>query len=144
MTKKLLEDCIKQERRKVRFLSVVLALSVLLNLLLSVLLGVTLSYKASEVKRQTSATASAAVVHCNNNIRCTTGRDKFCHSIQTPSTHCRTYPKKNLLNLLTDLCSLKLKKPYFTIFTLKSFLCGRSAINMVILKAVSGKFILGY
>lgn len=142
MIKNLLEDCLRLEKRKVRFLSVVLALSVLLNLLLSVLLGVTLSYKASEVKRQTSATASAAVVH-GNNIRCTTGRDKFCHNTQTPSIHCRTYPKKNLLNLLIDLCLAKPKKQYYWIFTLKNCLCGRLATSTVTAKAASEKFILG-
>lgn len=143
MIKKLLEDCLRLEKRKVRFLSVVLALSVLLNLLLSVLLGVTLSYKASEVKRQTSATASAAVVHYNNNIRCTTRRNEICHNIRTQNIRCKTYQKKNLLNLLIDLCSAKLKNQYCLIFTPKSCLCGRSAINTGIQKAVSGKFILG-
>ena len=141
MIKNLLEDCLRLGKRKVRFLSVVLVLSVLLNLLLSVLLGVTLSYKASEVKRQTSATASAAVVRCNCK-QCTTGRDNVCQTTLTQNTNCRTYPKKNLRNLLTDLCSAKLKKPYCLIFTLKSCLCGKLAISTVIPKAVSEKFIL--
>lgn len=142
MIKNLLEDCLRLEKRKVRFLSVVLALSLLLNLLLSVLLGVTLSYKASEVKRQTSATASAAVVRCNCK-QCTTRRDNVCHNILTQNIRCKIYPKKNLRNLLTDLCSAKLKKPYYMIFMLKNCLCGKLATNTVIPKVVSEKFILG-
>ena len=110
MIKNLLENCLRLEKRKVRFLSVVLALSVLLNLLLSVLLGVTLSYKASEVKRQTSATASAAVM-CSDNIQHITKEGAaWDRSILRLNTHCRTCRKKNLKVLSTDFCSPKNRK----------------------------------
>ena len=142
-----MEDCARVLKRQVKIISLVLAVSLLVNLILAVMLCARLTHKAADVKQTTAATACADCpnydiyeIHAIDIIR---GRLPWSQTILTQNTVCRKCRNSNLRSLSSGLCSVKLKKPYCLISTLKNYLCGKSAISTVIPKAVSGKFILG-
>ena len=138
-------DCIKLQKRKIKIISLILAVSLLVNLILAVMLCARLTHKAADVKQTTAATACA---DCPNydiyeiNTDIIRGRLPWNQIILTQNTRCKICRNASLKRLSSSLCSAKLKKPYCLISMLKNYLCGKSAISTVIPKAVSGKFIL--
>lgn len=141
-----MEDCARVLKRQVKIISIVLAVSLLVNLILAVMLCARLTHKAADVKQTTAATACA---DCPNydiyeiNTDIIRGRLPWNQIILTQNTACRKCKNSNLRNLSGGLCLPKLKKPYFLTYMIKNYICGKSATNTVIPKAVSGKFILG-
>ena len=140
-------DCIKLQKRKIKIISIVLAVSLLVNLILAVMLCARLTHKAADVKQTTAATACAEcpeydMYEINTDI--IRGRLPWSQTILKENTRYKICRNASLKRLSDSLCLVKLKKPYCLISTLKSCLCGKSAISTVIPKAVSGKFILGY
>ena len=143
----MLMDCIKLQKRKIKVISIVLAVSLLVNLILAVMLCARLTHKAADVKQTTAATACAEcpkydIYEINTDII----RGRLPWNYQTilkESTRYKICRNASLKRLSDSLCSAKPKKPYCLIYTLKNCLCGKSAISTVTAKAVSGKFILG-
>lgn len=144
MTDKMLMDCIKLQKRKIKIISIVLAVSLLVNLILAVMLCARLTHKAADVKQTTAATASAETDSYDIYTLYITdrGRLPWSQTILTQNTRYKICKNSSLKRLSGSLCLPKLKKPYCLISTLKNYLCGKSATNTVIPKAVSGKFIL--
>ena len=143
----MLTDCIKLQKRKIKIISIVLAVSLLVNLILAVMLCARLTHKAADVKQTTAATACA---DCPNydiyEINTDIIRGRLPWNYQTilkENTRYKICRNASLKRLSHNLCSAKLKKPYCLISMLKNCLCGKSATSTVIPKAVSGKFILG-
>ena len=148
MTDKMLMDCIKLQKRKIKIISLVLAISLLVNLILAVMLCTRLTHKAADVKQTTAATACAErpeydLYEINTTDIIIRGRLPWSQTILKESTRYKICRKASLKRLSNSLCSVKPKKPYCLIYTLKNCLCGKSAISTVTAKAVSGKFILG-
>ena len=143
----MLMDCIKLQKRKIKIISLVLAISLFVNLILAVMLCARLTHKAADVKQATAATACADCpeydVYKINTTDIIRGRLPWNQTILKESTACRKCRSNSLKHSSGSLCSAKLKKPYCMIFMLKNCLCGRSATSTGIQKAVSGKFILG-
>lgn len=143
----MLMDCIKLQKRKIKVISIVLAISLLVNLILAVMLCTRLTHKAADVKQTTAATACAECPEYDIYKITTTdiirGRLPWNQTILTPNTRCKICRNASLKRLSGSLCSAKPKKPYYMIFMLKNCLCGKSAINTVTAKAVLGKYILG-
>ena len=139
-------DCIKLQKRKIKVISIVLAVSLLVNLILAVMLCARLTHKAADVKQTTAATACA---DCSNydiyeiNTDIIRGRLPWNQTILEENTRYKICKNSSLKRLSNSLCLLKLKKLYCLISMLKNCLCGKSATNTVIPKAVSEKFILG-
>ena len=141
-------DCIKLQKRKIKIISLVLAISLLVNLILAVMLCARLTHKAADVKQTTAATACADCpdydIYEINTTDIIRGRLPWNYqTILKESTRYKICRNASLKRLLGSLCLPKLKKPYCLISTLKNYLCGKSAISTVTAKAVSGKFILG-
>lgn len=139
-------DCIKLQKRKIKVISIVLAVSLLVNLILAVMLCARLTHKAADVKQTTAATACAECPYDMYEINTTDiirGRLPWSQTTLTQSTRYKICRKASLKRLSHNLCSVKLKKPYCLISMLKNCLCGKLAISTVIPKAVLGKFILG-
>lgn len=141
-----MEDCARVLKRQVKIISIVLAVSLLVNLILAVMLCARLTHKAADVKQTTAATACADCpnydiyeIHTTDIIR---GRLPWSQTILKENTRYKICRNASLKRLSGSLCLLKLKKPYYLIYTLKNYLCGKSVTNTVIPKAVSGKFIL--
>lgn len=148
MTDKMLMDCIKLQKRKIKVISIVLAVSLLVNLILAVMLCARLTHKAADVKQTTAATACADCPNYDiyeiNTTDIIRGRLPWNYqTILKESTACRKCRSNSLKHSSDSLCLAKLKKPYYMIFMLKNCLCGKSATSTVTAKAVSGKFILG-
>ena len=147
MTEATLIDCIKLQKRKIKIISIVLAVSLLVNLILAVMLCARLTHKAADVKQTTAATACAECPEYDlyeiNTTDIIRGRLPWSQTILKESTRYKICRKASLERLSHNLCSAKLKKPYCLISMLKNCLCGKSATSTVIPKAVSGKFILG-
>ena len=148
MTEATLIDCIKLQKRKIKIISIVLAVSLLVNLILAVMLCARLTHKAADVKQTTAATACAECPEYDMYEINTTDiiRGHLPWNYQTilkESTRYKICRNSSLKRLSGSLCSAKLKKPYCLISMLKNCLCGKSATSTVIPKAVSGKFILG-
>lgn len=143
-----MEDCARVLKRQVKIISIVLAVSLLVNLILAVMLCARLTHKAADVKQQTTATASADCpnydiyeIHTTDILR---GRLPWNYqTILKGSTRYKICRNASLKRLSGSLCLPKLKKPYCLISMLKNCLCGKSAINTVIPKAVFEKYILG-
>ena len=138
-------DCIKLQKRKIKIISLVLAISLFVNLILAVMLCARLTHKAADVKQTTAATASAGTdsydiytLYIKDR-----GRLPWSQTILKGSTRYKICRNASLKRLSGSLCSAKAKKPYYMIFMLKNCLCGRSVISTGTAKAVSGKFILG-
>ena len=140
-------DCIKLQKRKIKIISIVLAVSLLVNLILAVMLCARLTHKAADVKQTTAATACADCPNYDiyeiNTTDIIRGRLPWNQTILKESTRYKICRNASLKRLSGSLCSAKPKKPYYMIFMLKNCLCGRSATSTVTAKAVSGKFILG-
>lgn len=147
MTDTMLMDCIKLQKRKVKILSLVLAISLFVNLILAVVLCARLTHKAADVKQTTAATACADCPNYDiyeiNTTDIIRGRLPWSQTILKESTRYKICKNSNLKRLSNSLCSAKLKKQYYWIFTLKNCLCGKSATSTVIPKAVLEKYILG-
>lgn len=148
MVKEVYKDCVKLQERKIKIISIVLAVSLLVNLILTVMLCARLTHKAADVKQTTAATACADCPNYDiyeiNTTDIIRGRLPWNYqTILKESTRYKICRNSNLRNLSDSLCSAKQKKPYWLISTLKNCLCGKSAINTVTAKAVSEKFILG-
>ncbi|MEE0982213.1 MAG: hypothetical protein U0K91_11040 [Acutalibacteraceae bacterium] len=139
MTEATLIDCIKLQKRKIKIISLVLAISLFVNLILAVMLCTRLTHKAADVKQTTAATACA---DCSNydiyeiNTDIIRGRLPWNQTILEENTRYKICKNSSLKRLSHNLCSAKLKKPYCLISTLKNYLCGKSAISTVIPKAV--------
>ena len=146
MTDKMLMDCIKLQKRKIKIISIVLAISLFVNLILAVMLCARLTHKAADVKQTTAATACAECPEYDmyeiNTTDIIRGRLPWNQTILEESTRYKICRNASLKRLSGSLCSAKLKKPYCLISMLKNCLCGKSAISTVIPKVVSGKFIL--
>ena len=139
MTYKMLMDCIKLQKRQIKIISIVLAVSLLVNLILAVMLCARLTHKAADVKQTTAATACAEcpeydMYEINTDI--IRGRLPWSQTILKESTRYKICKNSSLKRLSHNLCSAKPKKPYYMIFMLKNCLCGKSATNTVIPKAV--------
>lgn len=146
MTDKMLMDCIKLQKRKIKIISIVLAVSLLVNLILAVMLCARLTHKAADVKQTTAATACADcpeydIYEIHTDI--IRGRLPWSQTILKESTRYKICRNASLKRLSGSLCLPKLKKPYYLIYTLKNYLCGKLVTSTVIPKAVSGKYILG-
>ena len=145
----MLTDCIKLQKRKIKIISIVLAVSLLVNLILAVMLCARLTHKAADVKQTTAATACADCspnydIYEINTTDIIRGHLPWNYrTILKESTRYKICRNASLKRLSHNLCSAKPKKPYCLISMLKNCLCGKSAISTVIPKAVSGKFILG-
>lgn len=145
----MLMDCIKLQKRKIKIISIVLAVSLLVNLILAVMLCARLTHKAADVKQTTAATACAEcpeydMYEINTTDDIIRGRLPWNYqTILTQNTRYKICKNASLKRLSHNLCSAKPKKPYCLISMLKNCLCGKSATSTVIPKAVSGKFILG-
>ena len=149
MTDKMLMDCIKLQKRTIKVISIVLAVSLLVNLILAVMLCARLTHKAADVKQTTAATACADCSNYDiyeiNTTDIIRGRLPWNYqTILKESTRYKICRNASLKRLSGSLCSAKPKKPYCLISMLKNCLCGKSAISTVTAKAVSEKFILGY
>ena len=147
MTDKMLMDCIKLQKRKIKVISIILAISLLVNLILAVMLCARLTHKAADVKQTTAATACADCsnydIYKINTTDIIRGRLPWNYqTILKESTRYKICRNASLKRLSHNLCSAKSKKLYCLIYTLKNYLCGKSAISTVTAKAVSGKFIL--
>ena len=143
----MLMDCIKLQKRTIKVISIVLAVSLFVNLILAVMLCARLTHKAADVKQTTAATACVECPEYDmyeiNTTDIIRGRLPWNYqTILKESTRYKICKNSSLKRLSDSLCSAKLKKQYFMIFTLKNCLCGKSAINTVTAKAVSEKFIL--
>ena len=141
-------DCIKLQKRKIKVISIVLAVSLLVNLILAVMICARLTHKAADVKQTTAATACAECpeydIYEINTTDIIRGRLPWNYqTILKESTRYKICRNASLKRLSHNLCSAKSKKPYYMIFMLKNCLCGKSAISTVTAKAVSEKFILG-
>ena len=148
MTEATLIDCIKLQKRKIKVISIVLAVSLLVNLILAVMLCTRLTHKAADVKQTTAATACADCSNYDaykiNTTDIIRGRLPWNYqNILKESTRYKICRNASLKRLSDSLCSAKSKKLYCLIYTLKNYLCGKSATSTVIPKAVSGKYILG-
>ena len=143
----MLMDCIKLQKRKIKIISIVLAISLFVNLILAVMLCARLTHKAADVKQTTAATACADCPNYDiyeiNTTDIIRGRLPWNQTILKESTRYKICRNASLKRLLNSLCSAKSKKPYCLISTLKNYLCGKSATSTVTAKAVLGKFILG-
>ena len=143
----MLMDCIKLQKRKIKIISIILAVSLLVNLILAVMLCTRLTHKAADVKQQTAATACADCPNYDiyeiNTTDIIRGRLPWNQTILKESTRYKKCQNASLKRLSDSLCSAKLKKPYYMIFILKNYICGKSATSTVTAKAVSEKYILG-
>ena len=143
----MLMDCIKLQKRKIKVISIILAISLLVNLILAVMLCARLTHKAADVKQTTAATACADCSNYDiyeiNTTDIIRGRLPWIQTILKESTRYKICRNSSLKRLSGSLCSANPKKPYCLISMLKNCLCGKSAISTVIPRAVSGKFILG-
>lgn len=137
MTEATLIDCIRLQKRKIKVISIVLAVSLLINLILAVMLCARLTHKAADVKQQTTATASADVDPYDIYTIVATGRrSAWSQIILTQNTACRKCENKNLKRLSSNFYFPTRKKRYLPIFTLPNFLCGRWETGTGILRAV--------
>ena len=143
----MLMDCIKLQKRKIKIISLVLAISLFVNLILAVMLCARLTHKAADEKQTTAATACAECAEYDMyEINSDIIRGRLPWNYQTilkESTRYKICRNSNLKRLSDSLCSAKLKKPYFLTYMIKNCICGKSGTNTVIPKAVSEKFILG-
>ena len=140
-------DCIKLQKRTIKVISIVLAVSLLVNLILAVMLCARLTHKAADVKQTTAATACAECpnydVYKINTTDIIRGRLPWSQTILKESTRYKICRNASLKRLSGSLCSAKPKKPYCLIYMIKNYICGKSGTSTVTAKAVSGKFILG-
>ena len=139
-------DCIKLQKRKIKVISIVLAVSLLVNLILAVMLCARLTHKAADVKQTTAATACADCPNYDiyeiNTTDIIRGRLPWNQTILKESTRYKICKNASLKRLSHNLCSAKPKKPYCLTYMIKNYICGKSAISTATAKAVSGKFIL--
>ena len=148
MTEATLIDCIKLQKRKIKIISLVLAISLLVNLILAVMLCARLTHKAADVKQTTAATACAECpeydIYEINTTDIIRGRLPWNYqTILKESTRYKICRNASLKRLSDSLCSAKPRKPYCLTYMIKNCICGKSATSTVIPKAVSEKFILG-
>ena len=139
-------DCIKLQKRKIKVISLVLAISLFVNLILAVMLCARLTHKAADVKQTTAATACAECPEYDMheiNTDIIRGRLPWNQTILKESTRYKICRNASLKRLSHNLCSAKPRKPYFLTYMIKNCICGKSGTNTVIPKAVSEKFILG-
>lgn len=142
----MLMDCIKLQNRKIKIISLVLAISLFVNLILAVMLCARLTHKAADVKQTTAATACADCsnydVYKINTTDIIRGRLPWSQTILKENTRYKICRKASLKRLSNSLCSAKPRKPYFLTYMIKNCICGKLGTSTVTAKAVSGKFIL--
>ena len=133
-------DCIKQQKRKIKIISIVLAVSLLVNLILAVMLCARLTHKAADVKQTTAATACADCsnydVYKINTTDIIRGRLPWNQTILTPNTACRKCRNSNLRSLLGNSYFPTRKRRYLPIFMYRNYPCGRWETVTGILRAV--------
>lgn len=137
MTYKMLMDCIKLQKRKIKVISIVLAVSLLVNLILAVMLCARLTHKAADVKQQTTATASADVDPYDIYTIVATGRrSAWSQTILRVKKPCKICRNSNLRSLSGNSYFPTRKRRYLPIFMYRNYPCGRWETGTGILRAV--------
>ena len=135
----MLMDCIKLQKRKIKIISLVLAVSLLVNLILAVMLCARLTHKAADVKQTTAATACAEcpeydIYEINTDVI----RGRLPWNYQTilkESTRYKICRNASLKRLSGNFSFLTKKKRYLPIFMYRNYPCGRWETGTGILKA---------
>lgn len=133
----MLMDCIKLQKRKIKIISLILAVSLLVNLILAVMLCTRLTHKAADVKQQTTATAAANCSPSDTNTYITDrGRLPWSQTILAQNTRCKICKNANLKNLSGNSYFPTRKRRYLPIFMYRNYPCGRWGTTTATARAV--------